>query len=281
VSPRQYGIPLFLFILTCITTLGAGALQIGINPFDEPGRIMEGAPFALPLMLILLSHEFGHYFASRFHHVNATLPYFIPAPSIIGTFGAFIKMKSPIETRKALIDIGASGPLVGFVFSVMASIVGLVLSDIREVPQNVEGMLLLGDSLLFTSLSDIILGPVPEGSDIFLHPIAFAGWIGLFVTALNLIPIGQLDGGHVTYAFLGSDDHRKLSMLLVGLLALCGFLYWPGWAMWAFLMLVLGIKHPPVMYWEAPLDRRRRKIGFAAIIIFILTFPLNPFTVTM
>jgi membrane-associated protease RseP (regulator of RpoE activity) len=270
---------LILFILTFISMLGAGALQRGIDPFAEPSRIVEGLPFALSLMLILLSHEFSHFFASHAHHTKATLPYFIPAPSIIGTFGAFIKMKSPIITRKALIDIGASGPVVGFVFSVIASVVGLRLSSVVALEPG-EGMLSLGDSLLFLALAKLTQGVLPEGHDIVLHPVAFAGWIGLFVTSLNLIPIGQLDGGHIVYALLG-ELHRKLSIALVAVLAMAGALYWPGWLVWACMMVVLGMKHPPVLFWETPLDPSRKMLGWSALVIFVLTFTPRPFQITL
>src|SRR5208283_3274917 len=270
-----------LFILTFLSTLSAGALQQGINIIKSPGGIVEGLPFALTLMTILLCHELAHYITSRKNHTVATLPYFIPAPSIFGTFGAFIKMKSPILTRKALIEIGASGPIAGFIISVAACIIGLHLSKVIPLPQG-ESTLSLGDSLLFSFLSRAILGATPEHYDILLHPVAFAGWIGLFVTSLNLIPIGQLDGGHIAFAILWQRQ-RYLSIVLVtilsvlGLSALLGMSGWEGWLMWAILMLVLGIKHPPVLHWEVPLDRKRKCIGLLTLIIFIVTFIPSPF----
>jgi membrane-associated protease RseP (regulator of RpoE activity) len=266
----------FLFILTFLSTTIADAIfQMGVNVFTEPLKIYKGFPFSLTLMTILLGHELSHYFASKKHNTNATLPYFIPAPSIIGTFGAFIKMKSPIMTRKALIDIGASGPIVGFLLSVVASVVGLMFSSVVVV-KSTEGALGLGNSLLFSLLSRLIVGLPPESQEVLLHPVAFAGWIGLFVTSLNLIPIGQLDGGHIAYAFLGKK-HRSVSIALVGVLLLLGLFSWEGWAFWGAIMLVLGVKHPPVIYWEIPLDRRRTLVGVSALVIFIITFMPSPF----
>lgn len=270
-------LPIILFILTFFSTLSAGALQKGINIIKEPDRIIEGLPFSGTLMTILLFHEFSHYIASKRHHTKATLPYFIPAPSLIGTFGAFIKMKSPIITRKALIDIGASGPIAGFLISVIASAAGLKMSEIVQT-ENISGAIKLGDSLLFSLLSKIIIGAPPPNHDIILHPVAFAGWIGLFVTSLNLIPIGQLDGGHIAYAILG-QRHKYLSMALLAILAVLGIFYWEGWALWAVLMLILGIKHPPVIYWEVPLNQKRRAISLFAFIIFIITFIPEPFKI--
>jgi len=267
-----------LFALTFLSTLVAGALfQKGINIFDEPWRIIEGLPFSMTLMAILLSHELSHYYASKKHNMKATLPYFIPAPSLIGTFGAFIKMKSPIVTRKALIDIGAAGPIAGFILSVIAVIVGLRYSSVIPVADT-ESILSLGDSLLFSLLSRLVMGVPPASHEILLHPVAFAGWIGLFVTSLNLIPIGQLDGGHISYAFLG-ERHKFISVILVGTLLLFGFLFWEGWAFWGVVMIVLGLKHPPVIYWEVPLDRKRVFVGVFALIIFILTFMPSPFRI--
>src|SRR4030043_838157 len=176
---------LFLFILTLFSTLIAGALHTGIDLLKEPEKIYKGLPFALTLMTILLVHELSHYFASKKHHTKATLPYFIPAPTIIGTFGAFIKMKSPIGTRKALIDIGASGPIAGFIISVLAAIIGLQMSEVVPIAKT-RGVLNLGDSILFSFLAKLVLGVTPAHSDILLNPVAFAGWIGLFVTCINL-----------------------------------------------------------------------------------------------
>jgi membrane-associated protease RseP (regulator of RpoE activity) len=143
-----------------------------------------------------------------------------------------------------------------------------------------EGVLTLGDSLLFSCLSRVILGITPDNAEILLHPVAFAGWIGLFVTSLNLIPVGQLDGGHIAFALFG-DKHKNVSIVLIVILVVMGIFFWEGWAFWAGLMLLLGIKHPPVLYWELPLDRRRKTIGFIALIIFIVTFVPSPFKVTL
>jgi len=264
-----------LFVLTFLSTLLVGAVQTGADLIEEPSKIYKGIPFSLTLMIILLSHELSHYFSSRKHGVEATLPYFIPAPTIFGTFGAFIKMKSPIVTRKALIDIGASGPIAGFIISVIATIIGLNMSEIVSSAQ-AKGALNLGDSLLFSLLSRIVLGVTPSDSDILLNPVAFAGWIGLFVTSINLIPVGQLDGGHIAYALFG-EKHNRLSFVLIFVMGLFGWFLWEGWFVWAVLLLILGLRHPPVIYWEVPLDPKRKFIGWLALVIFILTFIPTPF----
>lgn len=266
-----------LFILTLLTTVLAGAMQAGVNLLKKPEEIYKGLPFALTLMLILLGHELSHYFASRKHNVEATLPYFIPAPTIVGTFGAFIKMKSPITTRKALLDIGVSGPIAGFIISIMVSIIGLSISEVVPIKMT-EGGIRLGDSLLFAFLSEIILDYQPAYQDVLLHPVAFAGWIGFFVTSINLIPVGQLDGGHIAYALFGKK-HIYLSNVLVIIMVLLGLLLWEGWVIWAVLLLILGLKHPPVLYWEVPLDYKRRFIGWLALVIFVFTFIPVPFKI--
>jgi len=268
---------IILFILTMLSTLFVGAMQTGADILKEPWKIYNGLPFALTLMIILLTHELSHYYASKKHGVSATLPYFIPAPTIIGTFGAFIKMKSPIVTRKALIDIGASGPIAGFIVSVIAVLIGLRLSEIVPLSE-AKGALTLGDSILFSFLAQTVLGVTPADSDILLNPVAFAGWIGLFVTSINLIPVGQLDGGHIAFALLGEKQSR-LSFILVLVMTLLGVLLWEGWIVWAVLLLVLGLRHPPVISWEVPLDRRRKVIGWIAFVIFILTFIPVPFKI--
>lgn len=270
---KKYAVPFILFVTTIITTLFAGALQQGINPLKDFSRLWEGYPFSVSIMTILLGHELGHYFASKAHRTKATLPYFIPAPSIIGTFGAFIKMKSPILTRKALIDIGATGPLVGFFLSLIACIVGLPMSKIISLKGE---ELILGDSILFFLLVKITLGNIPPGQDVLLHPIAFAGWIGLFVTSMNLLPTGQLDGGHIAYALFGRK-HFYISRVTVFGIAVLGVFYWYGWLVWAALLLFFGVDHPPILIWERKLSSNRKGIGWISFIIFLLTFTPAPF----
>ena len=269
---------LILFIITFFTTVLAGALQSGVNILEEPEKFHKGLPFAFTLMSILLAHELSHYIASRKHNVEATLPYFIPAPTLIGTFGAFIKMKSPVTTRKALLDIGISGPLAGFIVSVIVSVIGLYLSRVIPV-QETKDALSLGDSLLFSTLSQLILDYQPGSEDVLLHPVAFAGWIGFFVTSLNLLPIGQLDGGHIAYALFG-ERHAYLSKVLIPVLFLLGIFLWEGWALWAIVLLLLGLRHPPIFYSEIPLDGTRRFLGWLGFFIFIITFIPEPFKIS-
>lgn len=272
---KKYLIPTILFFLTILTTLFAGALQQGINLFKEPLRFWEGYPFSISIISILLGHEMGHYFASRVHKTKATLPYFIPAPSIIGTFGAFIKMKSPILTRKALIDIGATGPIVGFVLSLAACIVGLKMSSLIPVNPE-EELFMLGDSILFSLLVKLTIGDIPAGQDVLLHSVAFAGWLGFFVTSMNLLPVGQLDGGHIAYALFGRW-HFYISRIILFSIAILGIFYWYGWLVWSVILLFLGLDHPPILVWENRLSLSRRLIGIISLIIFILTFIPAPF----
>lgn len=263
-----------LFILTFMTTLLAGAMLEGVIPWQNPEKIYLGLPFSITLLLILLTHELSHYFMSRRHNISVTLPYFIPAPSIIGTFGAIIKMKPPIFDRRSLIDIGASGPIGGFIIAVFAVIIGLNYSEIKTVEEIKEGIS-LGSSILFYLLTKIVINIEPDKYDIVLHPVAFAGWIGLLVTSLNLLPIGQLDGGHITYALLG-EKHSLVAKIAIPVLLVLGVMFWSGWIVWALLMTILGYKHPPVLYPQIQLDRKRKILGWLSFAIFVLTFTPMP-----
>jgi len=274
IRERLTGKHVILFVLTFFSTLIVGALHADVTfreMLSHPLRVLAGIPFSFTLMFILLTHELSHFFASRYHHTTATLPYFIPAPTIFGTFGAFIKMTSPILSRKALVDIGASGPIAGFLVSIVACAFGLSHSHFIPMPAADGESYAFGSSLLFDFLGKVFMGTPPEGFVVDMHPVAFAGWIGLFVTFLNLIPIGQLDGGHVAFALLGRK-HRLVSIVIVVFLALAGVFVWEGWLVWAVLMVILGLRHPPVMNWEVPLDPWRRLVGIAAIVIFAITF---------
>lgn len=264
-----------LFILTLMTTVLAGALQEGVNPLKDPGQIPRGFPFALALMGILLAHELGHYLVAKRHGMDVTLPYFIPAHPFIGTFGAFIKMRSPARDRRMLMDIGAAGPLVGVAVCIPLLILGLSLSEVKQI----EGQagINLGDSLLLWAISKLVVGNLPPGHDVVIHPVGFAGWIGLLVTSLNLLPVGQLDGGHVLYALLGDRQIKISKFVFVGLLVL-GVLGWEGWLFWGVLLWIMGFRHPPPLEWWVPLDRRRKIIGWATMAVFILTFIPVPFS---
>jgi membrane-associated protease RseP (regulator of RpoE activity) len=260
--------------------MAAGAMQAGVNPFSHPELLYKGIPFSATLLLILGVHECAHYLAARQWGVRATLPYFIPVPPtlfMIGTMGAFIKLRSPIPNRNALVDMGVSGPLAGFVVAVLVSMIGLARSEVIRMPEAMEGgALFLGNSLLFSFLSGAVIGHIPEGYDVMLSPVAFAGWIGLFVTAINLLPIGQLDGGHVIYALFGSR-HRLIGKVTVVALLPLG-IFWQGWFVWAFLLfMVLGMKHPPPYDMYQPLDPRRRLVGYVAIGVFLVSFTPVPF----
>ncbi len=271
-------VPAILFVVTLVTTVIAGALYQGADPIHHPREILLGLPFAISLILILGTHELGHYIASRRHGVITTLPLFIPGPPIppmIGTFGAVIRIKTPIMTKNALVDIGAAGPLSGFVVACVVTAIGLRTSAITPVVQG-SGGLGFGNSLIFKGLTYLVVGPVPEGFDVFLSPMAFAGWIGFFVTAMNLLPLGQLDGGHVVYALLG-ERQRPLTILLVIIMAVLGYFTWPGWFIWGALIAIIGLWHPPIEGHHLPMDRRRRLTALAAIIVFVLTFMPTPF----
>jgi membrane-associated protease RseP (regulator of RpoE activity) len=271
---------LILFVATIFTTIFAGAFLAEANPIDNPWLIYKGIPFSFAIMSILLSHELGHYLMSRYHRVEATLPFFIPAPTLIGTFGAVIKMKSRVPDRRALLDIGASGPIVGFVVSIPFLIIGLKFSEIRGGAEG--GEMFFGTSLLLEFMSRFLFPTVPEGHAVYLHPVALAGWLGLLVTMMNLLPMGSMDGGHIAYALFGKW-HYPISFAFAVLLLTTGVvgtymgLHGLGvWGVWGMVNLFIGLRHPPPVKPEIRLDGKRKLVAALAVLIFILTFVPMP-----
>jgi membrane-associated protease RseP (regulator of RpoE activity) len=259
-----------LFLLTVMSTLLVGLYLFGDIPF---GALL----YSGTLLTILLAHEMGHFLMSRKNGIPASLPFFIPFLPPFGTLGAIIKMRGSMTDRRALFDIAVAGPLAGFIFTVPAIIIGLKYSAVLNFSEISAESFRLGDSILFLALSKVIIGTVPEGYDIFLHPMAYAGWIGLYVMALNLLPIGQLDGGHVIYALLGEKSRWAFSIALA-LFALIAWHFFRPWLFLIGLIVVLGlIKHPAPRDQQTPLNLRRKLIGIFVLILFILSFSPVPF----
>lgn len=285
---------LLLFFLTALTTLIVGAhialnYARGLPTFDweisraffselfrHPSLLALGVPFSFTLLGILLAHEFGHYFTCRYYGIDVTYPYFIPAPTLIGTLGAFIRIKSPIVTRRALFDVGISGPLMGFAVAVPALALA-VLHSKTAAPTMAPDTITLGSPLTLILLTRL-LRPEMGPAGLALHPVGSAAWVGLFATALNLLPAGQLDGGHILYAVLG-ERHRTVSRGLFLALVPMGVFCWAGWMVWAAILLALGLRHPVVMLPSEPLDNGRRFLALAAALVFALTFIPTPFSV--
>ncbi len=266
-----------LFLATLATTTLAGAFGAGENPFVSPPALLAGLPFSLTLLAILFSHEMGHWLLARHHRVPTSLPYFIPAPPfLVGTFGAFIRMRGTPRSRQALFDIGAAGPWAGFVVALPAIMLGLAWSEVRPLEASAALGLSFGNSILFAGLTQLILGVHPDDVTILLHPVALAGWFGLFVTFLNLLPVGQLDGGHVAYALFGRS-HRWIARLFMGVLLVLGIQGWDGWFLWVFLLaFVIRVDHPDTADRETPLDRRRKLAAWLTVLLFVLTFMPEP-----
>jgi membrane-associated protease RseP (regulator of RpoE activity) len=241
----------------------------------------RGLWYSATVLFILGAHEMGHYLACRRYRIDASLPFFLPAPgTLIGTFGAFIRIRQPIWSKRVLFDIGIAGPIAGFVVAVPALIIGLGLSRVARVPPNFVG-LELGEPLLFRMVSWMLWGAVPEGYSLNLHPMALAAWFGLLATLLNLFPIGQLDGGHISYAVFG----RRSRVITLGTLAAAIVLTFVSmsWFVWTILMAVMlfafGPNHPPTLDEGVPLDPARRWLAVAALAIFVLCFtpaPIQP-----
>ncbi len=271
---ENYLLNLFLFLLTLLTTLLVGSFHQGGNPFLKISDIFLGIPFSFSLLAILGSHELGHYFIAKKENISVSLPYFLPVPHpLIGTMGAFIKMRSIIPSKKSLIRVGIAGPLVGFLVALPITYVGLKLSKIIKLEEIKQG-LSLGNSIIFSILTKIVFKNIPEGCDILLHPMAFAGWLGFFVTALNLVPLGQLDGGHIAYALFGR--FRLFIIIILGILIYLSR-YWLGWLFWAIIVSLLSLKHPPVQDEITSLTKKDILLTICALIILLLTFPPKPF----
>lgn len=277
-----------LLALTVVTTSAVGARlehNFRLNrPFlledliavllslAEPWSLAPGLPFALTLVTILLAHEMGHYLTCRYYGIDASLPYFIPAPTLIGTLGAFIRIRSAIVWRKQLFDVGIAGPVAGFVFIIPALAIGLAYSKVIPGIQNQSDFVF--STPIIQRLFELAIFPGAPAADIYLHPIARAAWVGLLATALNLMPIGQLDGGHILYSFVG-DLHGLLTKLFIVALLPLGFFFAWSWFFWALLLLLLGRRHPKV-YDSTPLGSGRIQLGILALLIFVISFSPAP-----
>jgi len=290
VRPRhRYWLHALLLVATLVSTTIVGAEMAHSfaqnRPIDfgeslngylllwrQPSYLLAGLPFSLTLLTILLAHEFGHFLTARFYLVDASLPYFIPFPSLIGTMGAFIRIRSAILSKRVLFDIGIAGPLAGFVALVSPLIAGIALSKV--VPGiGQSGELVFGTPLLIRLMEWVRFPGVPL-NNIYLHPVARAAWVGLLATALNLFPIGQLDGGHIVYAFLG-ERTKYLSRLCIVVLVLMGIFFTYSWLVWAAIWFFFGMRHPAIVD-SNPLGRYRIWLAVAALAVFVLSFTAAP-----
>ena len=265
---KRLWLPPTLFVLTLMTTSAVGALEYGLE---------GGMLYSASLVLILLFHEMGHYLTARHYRVPASLPYFIPVPlPPFGTFGAVIKMGGRIPDRRALFDIAIMGPAMGLVLALPLAVLGIAGSTVTSLDSMPAGETLLGPSLLFAFLIEWIHGPLAEGSGLQLHPVATAGWAGLFVTALNLLPMGQLDGGHIVYALF----HRRSSLIyhmVFFAFTLFAIFVQPPWLLFLVLVYLLTrLRHPPTMDEHLPIGPRRFALGLLAILFLILSLPPIP-----
>jgi membrane-associated protease RseP (regulator of RpoE activity) len=286
-TQQRYWLHGLLFLLTLLTTTILGvALQYDFDRnlpvearhiffevyervWQNPIELLQGLPFSLTLITILLAHEVGHYLAAAYYRVDASLPYFLPAPTLIGTFGAFIRIRSAIYSKRALFDIGVAGPLAGFIFLLPALSVGLAFSKVIPGISH-QGDVHFGVPLLQWLLERTMFA---GAGDVYLHPVGRAASIGMFATALNLLPIGQLDGGHIVYA-LAERKHRAISnVALAALVPLAPF--WPAWLFWAAILFFFGRRHP-VVYDLGDLGRGRRQLGWIALAVFVLCFTFAP-----
>jgi membrane-associated protease RseP (regulator of RpoE activity) len=275
---KRWGRHLVLFLVTVVSVF----LTAGLTGVVVPGQgtllaldVGAGLRLAGGLLGILVAHEMGHYLACRYYRVDATLPFFIPAPflSFVGTLGAFIRIRAPIPHRRALFDIGVAGPLAGFAVCLPVLWFGLREADVLPLEAGAGGVF-LGEPLLFQWVAHLVHGPLPEDVTLSLGPLGLAAWFGLFVTALNLIPVGQLDGGHLTYALLRRRAHQ---ISRVGWWVCVALVYFgPNWILWAIILRVLGRRHPPTLNDHLPARRSRTIVGVVSLLIFVVCFVPNP-----
>jgi membrane-associated protease RseP (regulator of RpoE activity) len=281
---QRVSINVVLFVLTCLSTLLAGAFFSGSPTFDAfrstlMGTLfLSGIPFAATLMTILGVHEFGHYFTARHYRASVSLPYFIPAPPplfLFGTLGALIHMRSPARDRNSLFDIAAAGPLAGLFVAIPALVLGLEWSSVIPTPAGEQ--VVFGQSLLMRWLVQARFGPLPDGMMLYTHPMADAAWAGFFVTALNLFPVGQLDGGRIAYALFGRH-HRQVGMVTVAATLLLGLITWSvNWFVWsALVVFLIGFHHSPPLDDVTPLSPGRRTVGALCLVLFVLLIPPVP-----
>jgi membrane-associated protease RseP (regulator of RpoE activity) len=285
----KYKLSIFLFALTLLSTMLVGtglSISYRMNApiadpvafyrsvFKHPAALAEGIPFVFTILGILIAHEMGHYLACRHYRIHATLPYFIPFPNMIGTMGAFIRIRSPFQNRKALFDVGIAGPLAGFIVAVPALFFSLALSKLNPMRPGFT-YYLFGESLLFKLVAQTHHLNFPPGMDINYHPVAMGALVGLFATAINLLPVGQLDGGHIVYSVFG-QHHRIVSRVFVFVVVPLLMFFWIWWAIWAVIPLLLGMNHPRTLADEVPLDGPRKKLAWLALLVFALSFSLTP-----
>jgi len=284
---RSWGVSALLFFLTLISASFAGLFyvtgdlgsQIFFAVISHPRLILFGLPFSIPLISILLIHELGHYFACRYYQMHCTPPYFIPAPIVLtGTLGAFIKIKSQFIHRRALFDIGVAGPLAGFVLIIPALWIGISLSELIPKGSLAPGTWIFGEPIIFRIFAAILLGYSPDKQELLAHPIAMAAWVGILATSLNLLPIWQLDGGHICYAIMGRLRQRKMSIISIVLLILIGFWGWPtpSYLLFTIFLLIVSMRfrfyHPPTLMEEKSIGPARLFIGILAFLILVLCF---------
>lgn len=291
---RPIAMALILFVLTVLSTLAVGAefarayannsppfsgddnpFTTMVLPFLHPHLLLAGIPFSFTLLGILLAHELGHYFACKYYGIDVSYPYFLPAPSIFGTFGAFIRIRSPITTKRALFDVGLAGPVIGFLFAVPALAIAVFYSKIVPGAQ-ADAAIIFGNPPLIRFFM-AVFHPYIRPADILLNPVARAAWVGLFATSLNLLPAWQLDGGHIVYS-LASRQHRRISLTVAAVLIGMGVVFWHGWIFWGVLLgaLSLRFRHPPLFEpWER-LDSKRIMWAIVALAIFLLSFTAWP-----